>query len=125
LGITRRKLLSDFAYIGCALAIASEGSAALTGSARAQPVSIEDLNNPGPLPDMILGSSDSPVTIIEYASMTCSHCAYFAVATLPYLKARYIDTGKVRYIFREFPLDELAAAASLNSASPTRALRHA
>jgi protein-disulfide isomerase len=113
LGITRRKLLSDFAYIGCALAIASEGSAALTGSARAQPVSIEDLNNPGPLPDMILGSSDSPVTIIEYASMTCSHCAYFAVATLPYLKARYIDTGKVRYIFREFPLDELAAAASM------------
>jgi protein-disulfide isomerase len=86
---------------------------ALIGSTRAQAVSLEDLKNPGPLPDMVLGSSDAPITIIEYASMTCSHCAQFAATTFPELKARYIDTNKVRYIFREFPLDEFAVAASM------------
>jgi len=102
LSITRRQLLSG------------AGGVALVGrSARAQDVSIEDLNHPSPLPDMVLGSSDAPVTIIEYASMSCSHCAYFAITTFPQLKARYIDTGRVRYVFREFPLDELAAAASM------------
>jgi protein-disulfide isomerase len=51
------------------------------------------------------------VTIIEYASMTCSHCADFHNKTYPKLKERYIDTGKVRFIMREFPLDPLAAGA--------------
>jgi protein-disulfide isomerase len=54
-----------------------------------------------------LGSKDAPVTIIEYASLTCPHCAYFNEKVFPELKTRYIDTGKVRYIFREFPRDEL------------------
>jgi protein-disulfide isomerase len=49
--------------------------------------------------------------MIEYASMTCPHCAHFAVETFPKLKEKYIDTGKVRYIMREYPLDGLAAAA--------------
>jgi len=53
----------------------------------------------------------TPVTIIEYASMTCPHCAAFAVQTFPKLKEKYIDTGKVKYIMREYPLDGLAAAA--------------
>ena len=60
---------------------------------------------------MPLGSPDAPVTIIEYASMTCGHCATFHTQTYPELKKRYIDTGKVRYILREFPLDPLAAGA--------------
>jgi protein-disulfide isomerase len=64
----------------------------------------------GPLPDVILGASNAPVTIIEYASMTCPHCARFALETFPALKAKYIDTGKARYILREFPLDALATA---------------
>ncbi len=59
---------------------------------------------------MVLGNADAPVTIIEYASMTCPHCAHFHETTYPELKKRYIDTGKVRFIFREFPLDPLAAA---------------
>lgn len=65
------------------------------------------------LPDIALGSNDAPVTIVEYASMTCPHCAAFYTNTFPDLKSKYIDTGKVRFIFREFPLDPLAAAASM------------
>jgi protein-disulfide isomerase len=68
---------------------------------------------PGPLEEMVLGDPNAPITIIEYASMTCPHCAHFEQTTYPELKKRYIDTGKVRLIFREFPLDPLAAAASM------------
>jgi protein-disulfide isomerase len=72
---------------------------------------VDQLMAPGPLPDMALGAAAAPVTIIEYASMTCSHCAAFHETTWPALKAKYVDTGKVRFILREFPLDPLAAAA--------------
>ena len=92
------------------------GAAALFGSAPlafAQGPSAEELMRPGPLPDLVLGKADAPVTIIEYASMTCPHCATFHKTTYPGLKTKYIDTGKVRFIFREFPLDELAVAASM------------
>jgi protein-disulfide isomerase len=65
------------------------------------------------LPDLWLGDANAPVTMIEYASMTCSHCAEFNVRTFPLLKANYIDKGKVRFVLREFPLDPLAAAASM------------
>lgn len=69
-----------------------------------------ELAKPGPDGDVALGSDKAPVTIIEYASMTCPHCAHFSETTFPELKKRYIDTGKVRYIFREFPFDKVAAA---------------
>lgn len=74
-------------------------------------IPMSDLMQPEALPDMVMGDAKAPVTIIEYASMTCPHCAHFQDATFPEIKKRYIDTGKVRYIFREFPLDNLAAAA--------------
>lgn len=63
--------------------------------------------------DMALGPADSKVTIIEYASMTCSHCANFHKNTFYKLKEKYVDTGKVRFIFREFPLDRVAFMASM------------
>lgn len=63
--------------------------------------------------DMALGSPDAPVTIIEYASMTCPHCASFHERIYPGLKEQFVDTGKARYVFREFPLDGLAYRASL------------
>ena len=66
---------------------------------------------PDAMPDLALGSDTAPVTIIEYASMTCPHCANFEETTFPELKKRYIDTGKVRFILRDFPLDSLAGAA--------------
>jgi len=64
----------------------------------------------GPLGDIVLGSPDAPVTIVEYASMTCPHCAAFHHDTFPQLKAEYIDTGMVRFIMREYPLDDFATA---------------
>jgi protein-disulfide isomerase len=76
-------------------------------------VSMAELMIPGPLGDNALGSPNAPVTIVEYASMTCPHCAHFHETTYPELKKKYIDTGKVRFIFREFPLDALAAAGSM------------
>jgi protein-disulfide isomerase len=79
--------------------------------ALAQNPSLTELMQPGPLGEMSLGSDTAPVTIIEYASMTCPHCADFHEKTYPELKKKYIDTGKIRFIFREFPLDQLAAAA--------------
>jgi protein-disulfide isomerase len=63
------------------------------------------------LPDIWQGSADAKVTIIEYASMTCPHCAHFHEETMPVLKSKYIDTGKVRFTLREFPFDPLATAA--------------
>jgi protein-disulfide isomerase len=65
------------------------------------------------LEDMAVGRVDAAVTIIEYASMTCPHCADFHKDIYPTIKKNYIDTGKVRMIFREFPLDQLSAAASM------------
>ncbi len=62
--------------------------------------------------DMILGDPDAPIEIIEYASMTCGHCARFHADTLLDLKKHYIDTGRAKLVFREFPLDRLAFAVS-------------
>jgi protein-disulfide isomerase len=61
----------------------------------------------------VLGKADAPLTIIEYASMTCPHCAHFDTETMPRIKSEYIDKGLVRFVFRPFPLDALAARASL------------
>ena len=72
-----------------------------------------DLTTAGPDGDVVLGSDKAPVTVIEYASMTCTHCAHFSTTTFLELKQRYIDTGKVRFIMREFPLDALAASGSM------------
>lgn len=76
-------------------------------------VSVDELMKAGPLPDLVLGKPDAPVTIVEYASMTCGHCAAFHNTIFPKLKEKYVDTGKVRFILREFPLDNLAAAAAM------------
>lgn len=73
-------------------------------------VPVTELMAPQALPDMSLGNTKAPVTIVEYASMTCPHCAHFNETAFLELKKRYIDTGKVHYILREFPLDPLAAA---------------
>jgi protein-disulfide isomerase len=72
--------------------------------------------------EQILGHPNAPVTIIEYASLTCPHCAQFHTEVLPELKERYIAPGKVRLIYRDFPLDQtaLAAAVLAHCAGPDR-----
>ncbi len=80
-------------------------------NAASKTVNIKDLMAPGLLPDNVMGSKDAKVTIVEYSSMTCPHCATFHAEILPIIKKDYIDTGKVKYILREFPLDNLAFAA--------------
>jgi protein-disulfide isomerase len=78
--------------------------------AQAAPTMAQKLIEPGPLPDKVFGNADATVTIIEYASITCHHCMRFHTETWPALKQKYVDTGKVRFIMREFPLDQLATA---------------
>ncbi|HYU11047.1 MAG TPA: DsbA family protein [Stellaceae bacterium] len=63
--------------------------------------------------DRVLGKADAPITIIEYASLTCPHCAHFAVDVQPKLKQKWIDTGKVKLVLRDFPLDEPALRAAM------------
>jgi protein-disulfide isomerase len=108
--ITRRKLLVGASAIAIVVAIAGIES---LQPAVAQSATAAELLVPPPLGDRTLGKDDAPVTIVEYASMTCPHCAHFHESTYPELKKRYIDTGKVRFIFREYPLDPLAAGASM------------
>jgi protein-disulfide isomerase len=85
------------------LALVGADPFAILGTARAQDVSPDALHKPGPMGDKILGAENAPVTIVEYASVTCPVCGQFHQETYPTLKQKYIDTGKVRLIFREFP----------------------
>jgi protein-disulfide isomerase len=112
LHITRREFCQGSASVALALAVVGGSSLPVFAQQKPPPtVPMDDLLKPEALPDMVMGNDKAPVTVIEYASMTCPHCAHFQEATFPDLKKRYIDTGKVRYIFREFPLDSLATAA--------------
>ena len=111
---TRRQLLSATAvfvlagpFPGLGLAPSLIRPALADDATATDPAALAD---PGPEPDIMVGSDKAPVTIIEYASMTCPHCAHFSETTFPELQKRYIDTGKVRFTLRPFPLDALAAA---------------
>jgi protein-disulfide isomerase len=98
--------------VAFALSVASvhaQGAAPAAGAAPAS-APVDLLTAPGALPDIVEGSPSAAITIIEYASMTCSHCAEFHEETWPLLKAKYVDSGKAKFILREFPLDPLAAA---------------
>jgi protein-disulfide isomerase len=75
--------------------------------------SLDEVMKPGPLPEMSLGRADAPVTIVEYASMTCPYCAEFQKTVFPQLKRDYIDKGKVRLILREFPIGFQSGAATI------------
>ena len=90
-------------------------SGPFAGPARAQ--SAQDM-----LAEKVLGKADAPVTMIEYASLSCPHCREFHEKTLPAIKEKYIDTGKVKLIFRDFPLGQRALAAHMvaSCAGPVR-----
>ena len=110
--ITRRAFTAALSFTGLA-ALAGFSPLRLITEAVAQ--SATDVAKPVSLPDMALGPANAAVTITEYASMTCPHCAAFNADVFPKIKSEYIDTGKIRYVFREFPLDIKAAAGSVLS----------
>jgi protein-disulfide isomerase len=120
LKITRREFAFGTFALGTAVLALGGAAAALSRfpqlgldfvqPARADDPPLADLMQPNPLGEMSMGNENAPITVIEYASMTCPHCAHFSETTFPELKKRYIDTGKVRFMFREFPLDRLALA---------------
>jgi protein-disulfide isomerase len=111
LSLTRRRALG----VAASAALIGLGFPALAQRRKDPPgeVPVEELMKPGALPDLAMGKADAPVTIVEYASQTCGHCGNFHTKVLPELKTKYIDTGKARLIYREFPLDNLSAAASM------------
>jgi protein-disulfide isomerase len=103
----RRFIVSLIAAV-TALALAAPGTAV------AQPaVDPSELLQPGPLPEHALGDPDAPVTIVEYVSLTCHHCEAFHNNVWPELKEKFVDTGKVRFILREFPFDTPGAAGAM------------
>ena len=104
--ISRRRLLAATMGALCLAAAPAFAEKAATGS-----FPVAELMAPNALPDIAECKADAPVTIVEYASMTCTHCAAFHQNVYGDLKKNYIDTGKVRFILREFPLDPLATAA--------------
>jgi protein-disulfide isomerase len=125
--VSRRQIVGSLALLPAAALLASCSDAAgpaqaqspadttTTGATAAAPesrgtVDMEKLLAEGALPDKVYGQAEAPVTIVEYASMTCGHCAAFHNTTFPELKAKYIDTGKARLILREFPFDPRAEA---------------
>jgi protein-disulfide isomerase len=116
--IDRRDLLAlaagaaAFACAGPALAQTAAKPAAPAPAAK-DAVSIMELMAEPPAKDLWIGKADAPVTVVEYASLTCGHCAHFHESTWPTLKSKYVETGKVRYVLRDFPLDPVAAAGSM------------
>lgn len=109
--MNRRSLLTLAAMAGSAALLSVAGPERLAPVGRALAATPDGLMEPGPLGEIALGDPEAPNTVIEYASMTCSHCAAFHKNTWPAFKEKYVDTGKVYFVLREYPLDALATAA--------------
>ena len=105
----RRAILVALAFA----ALDAPGTFSLPRPALADNATASLVAKPVSLPDMTLGSAKAPVTVVEYSSMTCPHCADFSENVFPMLRSKYIDSGKVRFVSREFPLDIKAAGASM------------
>ncbi len=102
LRVLRASLLAaPFVFAACSKA-SSESAAGEAGQPAAPAVAASGIETVLPT-DMVMGKADAPVTIIEYASVTCPACAAFNTQIIPEVKTKYIDTGKVKLIYREFP----------------------
>ncbi len=87
--------------------------AGFIGTAVRETFAADAAKAPAVYQEYVQGNPKSKVTVIEYASLTCPHCAHFQEQEYPKLKAAYIDTNKIKYIYRDFPLDGLATGAAL------------
>ncbi|MGV1013631.1 MAG: DsbA family protein [Methyloceanibacter sp.] len=101
--------------IAAAIALAGFGPAPIAPSTtgKIEPPTHAELLREGPLGERALGNPNAPIVVIEYASLTCPHCRNFHANVFPKVKQHYIDTGKVRYIVREFPIGRTAASAAI------------
>jgi protein-disulfide isomerase len=112
--VSRRAILAGASTLAASVAFSLPAFAQKKpAAAGVDSVPLDEFMKVGDLPEISMGPADAKVTIVEYASMTCGHCANFHNKVFPELKTKYIDTGKVRFIFREFPLEDFAAAASM------------
>ena len=111
--ITRRAVTAALSWTGVAALIGLSPFRLITDVLATG--TADNITEPVLLPDMALGPADAAITMAEYASITCPHCAAFNENIFPKIKAAYIDTGKIRYVFHEFPLDPVAAASSVLS----------
>jgi protein-disulfide isomerase len=100
--ITRRAFTAAVSLTGMTALV---GLSPLRLMTKAMAASAADVTKPQALPDMALGAADAPVTMVEYAAPTCPHCARFNKDVFPKIKSEYIDPGKLRYVFRDFPLN--------------------
>ena len=103
--LNRRHFLAGGAV--SALALGAAGAVAQTT------VNVSDLHAPGELGERSLGPADAKVTVVEYASLSCPHCATFDREVFDAFRLKYVDSGKVRYIYRDFPLNAPAYAAAM------------
>lgn len=94
-----------------AAAVAAGGGTSAGGAADAAPATGKSLLEVQP-GDHVMGDLKAPITMIEYASLTCPHCAHFNTTVLPELEKKWVATGKVRLIYRDFPLDQMATKAA-------------
>ena len=109
----RFAVASAFVLASFGLLVFTAGDSFAEKKAAAAEGPVEELMKPGDIPDITLGAADAKVTVVEYASLTCPHCAHFENTVLPEFKTKYIDSGKVRYIFRGFALNPLDPAAQM------------
>jgi protein-disulfide isomerase len=108
-----RRNFSGGLIAGGIVASVGLGSIAPAFAQQSKDVSVEKLMAPGSLPDITVGNKNAKITMVEYASMSCPHCAKFHKTVLPKFKEKYIDTGKVLLVMREFPLNQVALAVSM------------
>ncbi len=110
LSITKRRLLGGIAVAAAGMTFAAPTAFAVDIPTADRDVDMEAALKPGALKEMALGEPNAPVKIIEYMSMTCPHCAHFHETTFDTIKTKYVDTGKVYFVLREFPFPQDTAS---------------
>ena len=113
MAITRRNFLATGSQLTMGIAAFAGLPFLSTVPASAESFDVDKLMEKGNLDEVAVGDEGAPITVVEYFSLTCGHCANFHKTTFKQIEEKYIKTGKLRFIYREFPLDPLAAAGAM------------